>query len=57
MCKHGDDVVIQYNRLQDVHVFAAESCQRACISAQVEVRCGSAAEECHTVTHINAVVQ
>eukprot|EP00731_Ephydatia_muelleri_P033192 Em0026g12a len=44
-CKHGGDVVICHNRLQDVF---AESCRRACISAQVEVGYGSASEERHT---------
>eukprot|EP00731_Ephydatia_muelleri_P028460 Em0020g104a len=44
-CKHGGDVVIRHNRLQDAF---AESCRRACISAQVEVGYGSASEERHT---------
>ena len=43
--KHGGDVVIRHNRLWDVF---AESCRRACISAQAEVRYGSAPEERHT---------
>ena len=38
-------MVICYNRLRDVF---AESCWRACISAQVEAGCGSAADERHT---------
>ena len=44
-CKHGGDVFIRHNRLRDVF---AESCRRACISAQVEVGYGSASEERHT---------
>ena len=38
-------MVIRHNRLRDVF---AESCRRACISAQVEVGYGSASEERHT---------
>ena len=44
-CKHGGDVVICHNRLRDVF---AESCRRACISAQVEVGYGFTSEERHT---------